>query len=423
MRRFSFSKINLWTSICVAFAVCAIVTLAGARCNAEHARRLFTQTTWIAIDAQDPIAIFSDMIAAEHIFVFRNQKYLQIHYPSRKYGHLFFRESAAHPQLSLMWGDNSFSQNVLVVVQMEIGVIRTEINPRTMSFEGKANRWGVPTVFPFGVKDPHIEVWDKTGGEKYAVSNWKYECALDCIESSGLFDRVVFSVPIGIFGLLESSQGVHLLAASYPIRVSGCINCRGGESLSLLRRPDSREEGSDERPESANLDPISPFSHFIFLVGAILGVVGISIGYFGTGRSKEYLWIGAGIILTVLGFMIASHSIAIARSSTFSDRRSEDVRVVTIVIAELEFSDIERQIFVAHLVECPDHAALDQRPKALNRVRVNRADDVLAGVMVDLFVRVGFAEPRIAFPLVGAKQADFVRDGFVAIAQAPLLRV
>jgi hypothetical protein len=39
-------------------------------------------------------------------------------------------------------------------------------------------------------------------------------------------------------------------------------------------------------------------------------------------------------------------------------------------IAELEFRNVERHIFGAHLVEASDDAALEDRPEAFNRVRV-----------------------------------------------------
>ena len=69
---------------------------------------------------------------------------------------------------------------------------------------------------------------------------------------------------------------------------------------------------------------------------------------------------------------------AVAPLSAFADCRTENVRVQAVVIPELELCDIERQVLFADLVECPDHAAFDQRPEALNRVCVNRADNILA---------------------------------------------
>ncbi len=46
------------------------------------------------------------------------------------------------------------------------------------------------------------------------------------------------------------------------------------------------------------------------------------------------------------------------------DHRSETVCVLSVIIAELEFGDIERHIFAAHFVERANHARLkiDQKP-------------------------------------------------------------
>jgi hypothetical protein len=56
------------------------------------------------------------------------------------------------------------------------------------------------------------------------------------------------------------------------------------------------------------------------------------------------------------------------------DCLAEDVRITPVVITELELADLQRQIFLADLVEGADHAALDQRPKAFDCVGVNRAE-------------------------------------------------
>ena len=67
----------------------------------------------------------------------------------------------------------------------------------------------------------------------------------------------------------------------------------------------------------------------------------------------------------------------------FSNCRPKDVRVQAVIITELELGDIDRQVLFADLVEGSNHAALDQRPEAFNRVRVDSADDVLAVVVVN----------------------------------------
>jgi hypothetical protein len=74
-----------------------------------------------------------------------------------------------------------------------------------------------------------------------------------------------------------------------------------------------------------------------------------------------------------------------AISASF-DRRSEDVRVLPIIIAELEFGNVQRHIFSAHFVERADYAALENRPKAFDGLSVDSADDVLAPRMVNSHV-------------------------------------
>ena len=65
------------------------------------------------------------------------------------------------------------------------------------------------------------------------------------------------------------------------------------------------------------------------------------------------------------------------------NRRSENILVLSVVIPELELCNVERQIFLADLVEGADDAALDQRPEAFDGLSVDRADDVLAARMVN----------------------------------------
>jgi hypothetical protein len=98
--------------------------------------------------------------------------------------------------------------------------------------------------------------------------------------------------------------------------------------------------------------------------------------------------------------------------STPLDRRSENVHVLTIVISELEFGDIERHIFAAHFVERADHAALEYRPKALNGLGVDCTDDILPFGMISDAMRIFAVEPLVTWPLIGAKQTDFAGDSF-----------
>src|ERR1700683_869343 len=89
-------------------------------------------------------------------------------------------------------------------------------------------------------------------------------------------------------------------------------------------------------------------------------------------------------------------------------RLPEDVGVMPIVVAELELRDVERHIFLADLMECTDNAALNQRPKALDCLSVNCANNVFASSVVNRLVRVFLAQVLVADPLIGAEQADLV---------------
>lgn len=88
---------------------------------------------------------------------------------------------------------------------------------------------------------------------------------------------------------------------------------------------------------------------------------------------------------------------------TSPNRRSENIRVLPIVVAELEFSNVERHVFAADLMEGADDAALEDRPKAFNRVGMDCSDYVLALGVVDDAMGEFVPELPVGGPLVGAK--------------------
>lgn len=65
------------------------------------------------------------------------------------------------------------------------------------------------------------------------------------------------------------------------------------------------------------------------------------------------------------------------------DRRSKIVLVQAVVVPELEFRDVERQIFLADFVEASHDATLDERPEAFDGLLMDRADNVLTARMVN----------------------------------------
>lgn len=73
-------------------------------------------------------------------------------------------------------------------------------------------------------------------------------------------------------------------------------------------------------------------------------------------------------------------------SSASTYRCAKNVSIHAVIIAELKLGNIQRHVFGADLVERADHASFEDRPKAFNRVRVNRADDVLMPSVVNCLV-------------------------------------
>ena len=64
-------------------------------------------------------------------------------------------------------------------------------------------------------------------------------------------------------------------------------------------------------------------------------------------------------------------------------RGFENIGVQPVVVTELKFRDTRRHVPAADLVERANDAALENRPETLNRLRVNRADDILMSGVVN----------------------------------------
>jgi hypothetical protein len=63
-------------------------------------------------------------------------------------------------------------------------------------------------------------------------------------------------------------------------------------------------------------------------------------------------------------------AVASSCASVSCYRHSEDIGVVAIVIFELTFRDVERQVFCSHLVVRANDAAFEQAPEAFNGLRI-----------------------------------------------------
>jgi hypothetical protein len=90
----------------------------------------------------------------------------------------------------------------------------------------------------------------------------------------------------------------------------------------------------------------------------------------------------------------------------------KNISILAVIVSELELCNIERHIFAAHFVEGADRAALEDRPEAFNGLGMDCADDILTSRMVNSCVWVIPVEALVSGPLISAKQADFVGNGF-----------
>src|SRR6266508_2952896 len=99
---------------------------------------------------------------------------------------------------------------------------------------------------------------------------------------------------------------------------------------------------------------------------------------------------------------------------------TENVRVIPIVVPELEFRDIQRQIFAADLVEASHDAALQQRPEAIDCLRMHHAIDVTTARIPHEAMRKIVFQIAIARMFVGRDQTDLFGYG---LANKPIKRI
>ena len=88
---------------------------------------------------------------------------------------------------------------------------------------------------------------------------------------------------------------------------------------------------------------------------------------------------------------------------TSANRRSEDVSILAVIIEELKFRYIQRQIIGTNFMEAANDTTLEDRPETLNRVRVDRANNVFMGAVTHESVLRIFAAQRV----VGAQVVQY----------------
>jgi hypothetical protein len=130
----------------------------------------------------------------------------------------------------------------------------------------------------------------------------------------------------------------------------------------------SRYKSSEEKPKFWVLEGC------FWLIGPIIMFVGLLVGYGVYGTRRKF-----GVAIVLVGWLTmlfhdeilsftenASASFGSFCVSAASYRRAENVRVIPIVVPELKFSNVQRQILPAHLVEASHDAARSMQTRRLS---------------------------------------------------------
>ena len=91
---------------------------------------------------------------------------------------------------------------------------------------------------------------------------------------------------------------------------------------------------------------------------------------------------------------------------------AEDMRVVPVVVAPLQFFQVAVHVLGAHLVERADDGTLEEAPHAFEAVGVNVTHNPFFGRVLDgLMARVFVADPDVRFEIIGVDRFGFVSNG------------
>jgi hypothetical protein len=89
------------------------------------------------------------------------------------------------------------------------------------------------------------------------------------------------------------------------------------------------------------------------------------------------------------------------------------------IVAELKFGQVERQVLLGNVAIGADDSTLEQRPEAFDAVGMNFAPRVLALTVAHGFMREGWFQDAISGMFIGCDQGHEVADGF---AHEPIQR-
>lgn len=247
----------------------------------------------------------------------------------------------------------------------------------------------------------------------------KFPIPLSCdVISWGL--STIFNIDLNGVGVIDNRYKLCAIEHNIRAQTSVLLVRSRQPLLSSEARSGRGSYGSDN-----DEDKYRPFERMFFLVFGLASLIGGSWICSFTAQYHGAWWLIPGTIMIIGGWLIlvfhddfplltenASASHGAYGVSATCYRGSEDVGVLPIVVAPFEFGDIQRKVFAADLVIAAHDAALQQRPKAVDCLSVDRAVDVFLLPVADEFMGVGVAELAIAAMFVGSDEADFLRDRF-----------
>jgi hypothetical protein len=89
---------------------------------------------------------------------------------------------------------------------------------------------------------------------------------------------------------------------------------------------------------------------------------------------------------------------------------SKDVGILSIVVAELKLREVEREIFLTHVMVRHDDSAFEQRPEGIERLGMHFAAHIFTLHVINGHVRKHTIQVLIANILIGRDQGHFVAD-------------
>lgn len=106
----------------------------------------------------------------------------------------------------------------------------------------------------------------------------------------------------------------------------------------------------------------------------------------------------------------SEHALPAACSASCYDR-AENVPVLPVVVAKRKLRQIQRQVVLGDIMECPDHAALKQAPERLKIVGMHVPAYIFFSAVIHRLMREGASNPLIALRFIGSDQRNLIAYG------------